>query len=226
MNNLTLLYYSAHTQNPKIEASIRAELPTTYPIVSVTQKPTDLGMNICVGEIGQSHYNAYKQMHIGAHAVKTKYVAMVEDDTLYNQEHFSFRPPTNHFYYNKSMWFLENSKRRKPHSFYWHKWQTGMFACIAPTRLMLEMLTGRFEKYPQETHRRGWQKHYWHEPYKNDRLGLPNYEAKYFETDIPLVTMSYYEGLDGKKKSSAHPPAEADTIPYWGSAEKLWTTLV
>lgn len=225
MKDLTLLYYSAHSLPPKMEQVIRDRLATEtrdYPIVSVTQKPIELGTNICVGDIGKSHYNCYKQMYVGVQEVKTEFVAMCEDDTLYNQEHFSFRPPTNDFYYNTSMWFLEHSHRR-PGSYYWHKWQSGMFGCIVPTQLALRMLTERFEKYPEEVHR--WQRHYWMEPHKNERLGLPNYEAQYFETDIPLITMNYYEGLDGKKRSESHQPIEAETIPYWGNANKLWGAL-
>ena len=112
-NDLTLLYYSAHTLPDKLEDSFRSELRSVvkrkYPIISVTQKPVRLGKNICVGDIGRSHYNCYKQIYIGVQNVKTKYVAMVEDDTLYSLEHFSHRPTSdNVFSFNHNMWFLEH----------------------------------------------------------------------------------------------------------------------
>ena len=91
---------------------------------------------------------------------------------------------------------------------------------------MLQMLTERFTKYPKEIHDRKNQKRYWHEPHKNWKIGLPDYPAHYFETHIPLITMSYYEAIDGKKKSSADRPAEASDVPYWGPAQQLWERLI
>ena len=99
IREITLLYYSAHSLPEKVEANFRNEL-TGYPIISVTQKPINLGQNICVGEIGKSHYNCYKQILIGLREVKTEWVACVEDDTLYNLEHFSHRP--DKISYNKN----------------------------------------------------------------------------------------------------------------------------
>lgn len=219
MNDLTLLYYSAHTLPELCEINIRNELlkivKNNFPIISVTQKPIDFGENICVGNIGVSHYNCYKQIYIGAQQVKTKYVAMIEDDTLYNLEHFSHRPTSNDvFSYNKSMWFLEDKK-------FWHKYQTGMFACITTTDLLCLTLKERFEKFPIEPKPVRSQRHYWQEPGRDGRLGFKDRKVEYFFTKIPLITLNYYDGLDGKKKSNCNPPVVVETIDFWGSALKL-----
>jgi hypothetical protein len=78
------------------------------PIVSVTQEPVDLGDNICVGKIGSSWLNLYKQLKAGAERATTKYVAMAEDDCLYTQEHYDWIPPRDDtFYYNENVWFVQ-----------------------------------------------------------------------------------------------------------------------
>ena len=206
---ITLLYYSAHSLPPKTEENIRNELIKTvgkrYPIISVTQKPVNLGKNICVGEIGKSHYNCYKQILIGLKEVKTEFVACCEDDSLYNLEHFNYRP--DKISYNKHMWFLE-------HHTYWHKGQTGMFACIAPTKLILEDLKKRFKETPTDPLPRRSQRHTWKEPV-----------GEYFTTETPLITLNYFDGLDGKKKSSTHRRTEADSLEPYGSAKELFKKL-
>ena len=219
MNDLTLLYYSAHALPPEVEENVRQALVTTvknkYPIVSVTQKPISFGTNICVGDIGRSHYNCYKQILIGAKEIKTKYVAMIEDDTLYNLEHFAFRPKKGEtFYFNKNMRFLEDDR-------FWHKGLTGMFACICETDLLIKTLAPRFEKYKEEPMPRKTQRHFWQEPGRDDKLGFPNQKVAYFETKIPLVVLNYFNGMDGKQKSSTNEPFVETENEFWGKARDL-----
>lgn len=97
MNDLTLIYYTSNTNPEYFAGNVRNHLLQVtegkIPIISVSQKPIDLGKNICAGEIGRSLYNLYRQVYTGALEAKTKYVALCEDDTLYNMEHFRHRPP-------------------------------------------------------------------------------------------------------------------------------------
>ncbi len=95
--DLTLLLYTANLIPDDVAARLRAYLLEVtegqYPVVSVSQRPIDFGRNLCVGEIGASKYNAYKQILIGLRAVDTEFVACVDDDVLYVPEHFQQRPP-------------------------------------------------------------------------------------------------------------------------------------
>lgn len=219
MTDLTLVYYSGHSLPEPCEINVRNELikivSDKYPIISVTQKPLRLGTNICVGDIGRSHYNCYKQIFIGTKQVKTKYVALVEDDTLYNLEHFAFRPPSDDvFFFNSNMRFLEDKK-------FWHKGQTGMLACIVNAKLLTKVLAQRFEKFPEEPLPRRSQRHYWQEPGRDERLGFVKQNVAYFSTRVALVTLNYYNALDGKKKSSNHKPVIEKEIEFWGKADAL-----
>lgn len=228
MTDLSLLYYSCHSLPEQRERYFRDELAklagNTYPIISVTQKPIEFGENICIGEIGQSHYNYFKQILTGAKAVKTKYIACCEDDTLYSLEHFSHRPSSDKiFAYNESAWFLEGSGSSG--AFFWHKYQRGEgYALIAPTALLIAVISERFEKYPTEPPRHS-QKHYWQEPGRDDRLGLKKQPVEYFKTEIPLITLNYFAGLNGKKKSTSNPPVVKTELEHWGKAEDLFQKM-
>ena len=150
VNNLTLLYYSANTIQESAAQKVRDNLikvtENKYPIISITQKPINFGKNICVGEIGKSKYNEYKQILIGAREAKTKYIACAEDDALYAPEHFEYRPPADVFAYESNYWFAQIRK-----DFYWRaekKKMTGMLGCIVEAKELIRVLGNRYELYP------------------------------------------------------------------------------
>jgi hypothetical protein len=110
MAETTIIYYSCSTL-----AEPLAQLCRTYlvraaagiPIISVTQKPTELGQNICVGDIGRSLYSIFEQQIIGLNAARTCYAAFAEHDVIYAPGHFQFVPPQpDVFYYNTNFWYL------------------------------------------------------------------------------------------------------------------------
>lgn len=106
---ITVLYYSSNKVAEDIQRVVLNNIRgMKNPVVSVTQKPVDLGKNICIGEVGSSWLNLYKQLKIAAEAAETEYVAMAEDDCLYTQEHYDWIPPRNDtFYYNENVWFVQ-----------------------------------------------------------------------------------------------------------------------
>ena len=198
-NDLTLLYYSANAMDETLAENIRKNLLEVnngiYPIISVTQKPVSLGENICVGELGQSYYNLYKQIFTGLQRVETKYVAFVEDDSLYNVEHFSHRPSSEDtFSYNKNIWFLEKEV-------FYNKNHVGGFATIAGTKAMIEALSQLFEKYPTEPLPRNDYKHVFVEPGKYTKeMGFREQKVEYFNTKIPLITLCHRTATCGWPK--------------------------
>jgi len=97
MENVTVIYYSSCREKPEFEQMIRDRILLTIgktPLISVSQKPIDFGQNICVGDVGLSDYNIYRQMQIGCLAAKTKYVCTAEADCIYPPiGYFDFDPP-------------------------------------------------------------------------------------------------------------------------------------
>jgi len=231
MNDLTLIYYSANAILESVAQKVRDNLlkvtENKYPIISVTQKPINFGKNICVGEIGKSKYNEYKQILIGAKEVKTKYIACVEDDVLYSPEHFMYRPPADIFAYENNYWFAQIRK-----DFYWRvtgkMW--GMLGCIVERETLIRVLSRRYELYPvypedsEATRYLQW--------------GEPGFEEKCFGTDIghigfasenPCVMFVHessmgYKQLLGYRRRYGTPPAEdvAFNLEQFGKLPELW----
>ena len=109
--NRTILYYTGNKKNPSFETKVRESLwDSSYdvglPIISVSQKPLAFGKNICVGEVGSSYLNAYRQMFIGAQAVETEYIVFAEDDFLYPPEYFAFNPAGENIYRYDNTWMV------------------------------------------------------------------------------------------------------------------------
>jgi len=95
-NDLTVVYYSASTEDPAFEARVQAQILASgggaLPIISVTQKPVDFGRNVCVGEVGCCDANAFRQLQIGAEQTDTGWIAVAEADALYPPAYFEWHP--------------------------------------------------------------------------------------------------------------------------------------
>lgn len=217
-SDISLLYYTANKVENYLGNNVRKHLlkvnDNQYPIISVSQKPLDLGKNICVGNIGQSYYNCYKQILTGAKEVKTKYVAMCEDDTLYSKEHFSHRPTSeNVFAYNKNKWFVEETE------FWLHGWM-GMCACIVATKYLIDTLSPRYIKYPDGGMVLN-QKDFQEPGVRDYKFGIPNANVEQFETKIPILTFNFFHTLGGKKGSWYQKPTSKQNLAPWGNCWDL-----
>jgi hypothetical protein len=102
MDDLTVVYYTSNRDDPGFDGRIRATLSETMgtlPLVSVSQQPLDFGHNICVGNVGVSGHNIFRQYQIGVESATTRYVCPAEADMLYPPEYFQYRPPTDNALY-------------------------------------------------------------------------------------------------------------------------------
>ncbi len=103
------------------------------PIVSVSQKPIELGVNVCLGEIGRCWTSLYKQLLVGVEAAPTDWVVVVEHDCCYTHEHLSYQPDdASVFWYNSNAWLVEGPGGNHPELF-------GMYS-YWPRRLALSQL--------------------------------------------------------------------------------------
>ena len=224
MNDLTIIYPTANTIPDIVAENIRQhllEVAGDIPIISVSQKPIDFGTNICVGEVGQSYYNMHKQHLLGAMAAKTKYIAICDDDTLYNKEYFIYRPSADDtFAYNLNWWYAVEP-------YFWHKGarskDTGMCQCICSTRELIENYQKRFDAFPpldQDQSKIAQRR--WMEPGRDDEyFGMPNAKFEYFRSEKPTIVFSYRYSLGGRRKMW-HGGTSIDPLPDWGKAKDLW----
>jgi hypothetical protein len=203
-----------------------------YPVVSVSQQPIDFGRNICVGAIGRSKYNEYKQILLGVREVTTEYVATVDDDTLYAPVHFEYRPPPGIFSYETNYWFAQDEKDN-----YWRIRDIatkggGMWGCIARTEDLLSNLTARFKNYPTDP----WLPDspvsppmYWGEPgIEDEEYGLPRESYLRRASPEPCVIFIHRESMGFRQYSRFHrryghptPENRADSLPQFGTMADL-----
>ena len=228
MNDLSLLYYTDNTiqesTRQKVADYLLKVTENKYPVVSVSQKPIDFGHNICLGEIGKSKFNLYKQVLIGALEVKTKYVACIDDDTLYSPEHFLYRPADDTFSYETNYWFAQSEK-----DYYWRvndvNKRGGMWGCISNTKLLVENLTQRFKVYPSSSPTRIL----WGEPGISDgHYGISSkYERHWSEKPCAVfvhkVSMGYTQ-LRRYHRRYGHPLPEdkTESLDQFGNIKNLW----
>jgi hypothetical protein len=100
------------------------------PIISVSQKPIEFGLNICVGDIGRSHLSMYKQMWAGGKEASTEFISLAEHDCLYTPEHFNWIPPEpDVFYYNVNHWFVQANGSRTGEYSYMRRRVLSMLIC-------------------------------------------------------------------------------------------------
>lgn len=185
------------------------------PAITVSREPMDWGTNIIQTEEASSS-NVYFQMLRAAKIATTPYIAVAEDDVLYQREHFLIRPPLDAFAYNMCRWSLFTWA-----PIYNHRDWRGNFALIAPRELLIEALEERFAKFPDgipeglagELGREAIEK----------RLGVTRRKVMEFWTTTPIVVFHHDFEMDRlarehKKRMSM---IRAYDIPHWGKAEEL-----
>ena len=221
MNNISIIYYTPNLKNEKFAERIREKLLETIgdtPLISVSQKPLKFGQNICVGEIGRSYRNVFKQMLAGVKEAKTDYVGMAEDDTLYPAIHYDehFYPPLDTFAYNMSRWSICTWVKPPVYVITNRLCNSNM---IAPRKLLIELIEKRMERFPEGKEPSAL----WSEPGKQDgKYGLGEYKIKQFMT-TPIVSFIHpetlaYDFLGTRKRLN---PIRAYSIPYWGEVKSL-----
>jgi hypothetical protein len=187
------------------------------PVISLSRIPMDFGKNM-IDKGPYGYVNIYKQILRGAKRAKTKYVAVVEDDTLYSEDHFRrFRPRKDEFAYNRNRWSI-------------FSWGTPVYSlrqrisncsCIAPRKLMIEALEERFTKFGYDI-----PKTLCGECGRNKlerRMGITLRKQVDFFSTISIVQLSHPSGTEDRQQimRKSHAEIRAFDIPHWGRPEDL-----
>jgi hypothetical protein len=207
----TIIYYSSNREDPAFEAKIQANLLATcggLPIVSVTHQPTDLGRNICVGDVGVSGYNMFRQVLIACYACASKYVISAEADTLYPPEYFLFRPPEIDVCYRVRNLYVMPDRR----SFYFHKAEGATHAQIVGREFYIRTLERLFAGGPE-----------WSPDERNfpkERCGQEDVfdQVELWTCGNPVVQIKTHRGMRYYTHSDRTPVM---TLPWWGSGEAV-----
>lgn len=209
------------------------------PIVSVSQKPIDLGLNVCVGEIGRSWFSLYKQLMTGLEHAQTEYVAIAEHDCIYSHEHLSWTPPTkDKFYYNYNHYLQEwggNHPELKGLYSRWSRDRNALSQLVCSRELLLNHTKERLYLIEQglgparrfgeagavpdkirkaaEIAVSGECKFL--QPYLEDYLTKYSFAA--FDTIVPNIDIRHGKNFTGPRRGK-HRTYE---IPYWGRFDEL-----
>lgn len=207
LQDRTICYYSANTEDPVFEKRITDDLKKKagdIPIVSVSHKPMDLGTNICVGKKPFSYTSEWKQVLIALKAAKTKFCIAAESDCLYPPEYFTFTPTEENMMYNyTNIWMVWKYKNA-----FWKKRGYCEGAQMCGREYWIERLEPLLPKK--------W------EPYarkEESALVRKIFPERKEWTGRPIISFKTRDGVsfrttfDGKTKTRE--------IPYWGTINNL-----
>ncbi|WP_370574773.1 hypothetical protein [Methanomethylovorans sp.] len=213
MSDTTIIYYTSNRENPSFEARIQQTIieemgNLDLPIISVSQKPTYFGKNICVGEVGFSGHNAWRQFQIGALAAKTRFVCTAEADCLHAREYYEFEPKSdNTFYIGNPLWVLF-AQRGKVKSFY--RKSGSESSMIIGREFIIDIIDKMLDGLGK-----------WHDPTQPDLSSIMYKLGKRedFEMSIPIITFKTDNNMHRKTPYSRS--SGTKELPYWGMAGDL-----
>lgn len=204
-----IIYVSSNKEMPEFEGRIIKNLKEncSLPIISVTQKPLELGTNIVVGaDIGVSGFNMFRQVLIGMKASDADYVISCEADTVYPPDYFKFIPPRLDVAYRNRNLYVMGQHRK----YFYKKEEGATHAQIVGREYYIKILEKLFEgalewsptekNFPKE--RNG----------KNDVFD----HIEYWDTDNPVVQIKTSQSMRNFTHSDRIP---RHSLPYWGSGK-------
>jgi hypothetical protein len=211
VTDTTVLYLTPNVQDESFEGKIRANIIRNkgdLPLISVSQKPIDFGENICVGDVGRSFHNIFRQMLIGLEHIKTTFFFITESDCLYPPDYFQFVPLERHHTYSYGLIWLLWPRRAT----YFLKGY-GEAAQVYDTEDWVERITKVMEGRPM------WMPDFSVPfPAVRDRP-----KAQYSWTGNPVI---HFRTQWRSCRKTPMTKKRAKTLPYWGDARKLLSEML
>lgn len=210
---LTVIYYTSNREDEAFEKKIRKRLLKTIgdlPLISVSQKPIDFGKNICVGNVGVSNQNVFRQFQIGCMNASTPFVATAESDCLYPKEYFEFIPKNIYMCCRyDNVWLLyKNSDAgfvRKASS---------ECAAVWGREIAIRHIEKRLKG------RGMWQKTLEHGHSVPTLFGHPSWSS--FHGDIPVINIKTEKGMHRTHVVNKDQDSRGvKKLPFWGTAKKI-----
>jgi hypothetical protein len=197
--DVTVVYYTNNQEHPRFEAvttRLLLDAVGVLPLVSVSQRPMpDLGANVCVGPVGTSYRNLYRQMLLGVKAADTEFVALAEADGLYPPGYFDRKPTGDAAVYD-NLWIL---RWWEPTD--WNRKGASDGLLFARRDVLRDKLAHRLRHFPG---------------FGPGKIACPfRPERVQHLTGPPVVSVKTGRSInDGTARGNVR----ADEIPYWGSA--------
>lgn len=229
-----LVYYTDNRLKPDIMEKCLLQLHKCvngHPLVSVSHKPMDLGVNHVINAKPGS-LTMYRQILKGLEEIDTDIVFLVEHDILYHPSHFDFTPARDDtFYYNQNRWKVDYETGQA--LFYYTKCQSHL---VAYRDLMIRWYRNRIKMIEDNNGKRnpkwGFEPGGPGEP---GRKGDPN-KNRYdvFFSDEPNIDIRHDKNLT-KNRFRRHQFrnrygiegwALTDEVPFWGKTKGRFKELL
>jgi hypothetical protein len=210
MNDATILYYTSNREKPDFEKRVQENLLKVcgdLPIISISHYPINLGKNICVGDVGTSGFNMFRQVQIGLMEAKTTFIISAESDCLYPPDYFTFRPEKIDECYRDSNLYVMPDAR----DFFFYKKEGATHAQIVGREYYLNRLNELFKDAPQ------WSVEEKNFPKERCRKEDIFDHIEYWHSENPVFQIKTHRGMRYYTHSDRTPISE---IPYWGSGKK------
>ena len=211
---ITAIFYTSNKEDEVFENKIKDKLLAVcgdIPIVSISQKPIELGKNICVGDVGASDHNLFRQILMGCREAQTPYIISCEADCLYPPEYFQFIPDGIWGNYRFNNLYILNEWGKGEWGGFWPK-TTAPFAQITNREWYIKEIEKALEGKPE------WTEDQYRVPiFMDGSLGwnecsMPN----------PIISLKTGRGMRKHTKATGEPVAE---LPHWGKATDLRRSL-
>jgi len=210
---ITILYYTSNKEKKMFEKRVRQNIlkvSNGLPIISISQEPIKFGKNICVGNVGVSGFNMFRQVQIGLREVKTPYVISAEADCLYPPDYFKFIPPRiDAIYRNSNLYVMPDAR-----DYYFYKKEGATHAQVVGTKYYLERLNLLFKGAPAWSTK---EKNFPKERHKMSDI-VSKEMIMYFRTENPVVQIKTHRGMRYYTHSDRTPIHD---IPYWKNGKKV-----
>lgn len=213
--DITVIYYSSNKEKPEFEQKIRdniLQVCEDLPIISITQKPIDFGHNICVGDVGVSGFNMFRQVQIGLREAKTRFVVSAEADCLYPPDYFTFIPERDDLAYRDKNLYVMPQHR----TYFWKKEEGATHAQVVSREFYLKTLEKLFGEGPEWSVKemsfpRERSRHKQDDVFWRDKIA-------FYETANPVVQIKTSQSMRNYTNSDRISRKE---IPYWGKAREF-----
>ena len=216
---VTIIYYTSNKEDPNFERKVKDSLLKNcgdLPIISVSQKPIDLGKNICVGDVGVSGFNMFRQVQIALEAATSEFVISAEADCLYPPDYFQFTPKELDVCYRDSNLYVMPDHR----DFFFYKKEGATHAQIVGRKFYLATLDKLFKGAPQwSSEEINFPKERWRKEDVFDTIA-------YWKSQNPVFQIKTHRGMRYYTHSDRTPVL---TLPYWGDGriirkQYLWSS--
>lgn len=211
MLDAAIIYYTSNREKPGFEERVRDNILKVNPgleVISVSQKPINFGKNICIGDVGTSGFNMFRQVQIACNNTKAKFVISAEADCLYPPDYFEFEPLRDDVCYRNTNLYVMPDAR----DYFFYKREGATHAQIVGREYYLKILNTLLpDKEMWNTQEKNFPKERWNQ---EDVFK----DIEYYKTTNPVFQIKTHLGMRYYTHSDRNP---IYSLSYWGKGKAV-----